>query len=93
MGIYKGCSGALICRKKDFQAVQGYNPEIIVREHRKLALKLRELGEFTCVTTEVITSMRRYQQWGLLKVSLFWIKKWLQDKSGTLKESSYEIIR
>ena len=93
LGIYQGCSGALICRKKDFQAVQGYNPEIIVREHRKLALKLRELGEFTCVTTEVITSMRRYQQWGLLKVSLFWIKKWLQDKSGTLKESSYEIIR
>lgn len=93
LGIYHGCSGALICRKKDFQAVNGYDPEIIVREHRKLALKLKELGKFACVTTKVTTSMRRYQQWGLLKVSLFWIKKGLQDKLGNLKESSYEIIR
>lgn len=91
--LYQGCSGALICRKKDFQAVNGYNPEIIVREHRKLALTLKELGTFTCITTTVTTSMRRYQQWGLLKVSLFWIKKWWQDKSGNLKESSYEIVR
>ncbi|MDP3698013.1 MAG: glycosyltransferase [Nanoarchaeota archaeon] len=93
LNIYQGCSGALICRKKDFQAVGGYNPEIIVREHRKLALKLKELGKFACVNTAVTTSMRRYQQWGLFKVSLFWTKKWLQDRSGTLKESSYEIVR
>ncbi|MEK6809873.1 MAG: glycosyltransferase [Nanoarchaeota archaeon] len=91
--LYQGCSGALICRKKDFHAVGGYNPDIIVREHRKLALKLQELGKFTCINTTVTTSMRRYQQWGLLKVSLFWIEKWLQDRSGKLKESQYEIIR
>ncbi len=93
LNLYQGCSGALICRKKDFQVVGGYNPDIIVREHRKLALSLQELGKFTCIDTTVITSMRRYQRWGLFKVSLFWAKKWLQDKSGKLKESSYEIIR
>jgi len=93
LNLYQGCSGALICRKKDFQAVGGYNPEIVVREHRKLALKLKEQGKFTCINTTVTTSMRRYQQWGLVKVSVFWVKKWLQDRSGTLKESSYEIIR
>jgi len=91
--IYQGCSGALICRKKDFHAVGGYNPEIIVREHRKLILQLKELGKFTCINTTVVTSMRRFQRWGLAKVGLFWTKKWLQDKSGKLKESSYETIR
>jgi hypothetical protein len=91
--LYQGCSGALICRKKDFHAVGGYNPDIIVREHRKLVLNLKKLGKFTCIDTKVITSMRRYQQWGLIKVVFFWAKKWLQDKSGILKESSYEIIR
>ena len=91
--LYQGCYGALICRKKDFNAIGGYNPEIIVREHRKLIQQLRELGKYTCVNTTAITSMRRYQQWGLFKVGLFWTKKWLQDKSGKLKESSYEIIR
>lgn len=93
LNLYQGCSGALVCRKKDFQAVGGYNPEIIVREHRKLALKLKELGKFTCIDTKVTTSMRRYQQWGLLKVTAFWTKKWWQDRSGNLTESSYEIIR
>ena len=93
LNVYQGCSGALICRKKDFNAVGGYNPDIIVREHRKLVLNLLKLGKFTCINTTAITSMRRYQQWGLFKVGLFWIKKWLEDKSGKLKESSYEIIR
>ncbi len=91
--LYQGCSGALICRKKDFQNVGGYNPEIIVREHRKLILQLKELGKYTCINTTAITSMRRYQQWGLAKVGLFWTKKWFQDKSGNLKDSSYETIR
>lgn len=93
LNLYHGCSGAFICRKKDFHAVGGYNPEIIVKEHRKLALKLQETGKFTCINTTVTTSMRRYQQWGLTKVTFFWIKKWLQDKKGKLKESSYETIR
>ena len=91
--LYHGCSGAFICRKKDFHAVGGYNPEIIVKEHRKLAIKLQQAGKFTCINTIVTTSMRRYQQWGLTKVAFFWTKKWLQDKSGKLKESSYETIR
>ena len=93
LNLYQGCSGALICRKKDFHAVGGYNPEIIVREHRKLALTLQEQGKFTCINTKVTTSMRRYQQWGLFKVAWFWTKKWFQDRSGKLKESKYEIIR
>ncbi len=93
LNLYQGCSGALICRKKDFHAVGGYNPEIIVREHRKLALTLQEQGKFTCINTKVTTSMRRYQQWGLFKVAWFWTKKWVQDRSGKLKESKYEVIR
>ncbi len=93
LNLYQGCSGALVCRKKDFHAVGGYNPDMIVREHRKLALKLKELGKFICINTSVVTSMRRYQQWGLIKVTWFWMKKWVQDKSGELKKSSYEIVR
>ncbi|HLD79207.1 MAG TPA: glycosyltransferase [Candidatus Nanoarchaeia archaeon] len=91
--IYQGCSGALICRKKEFHQVKGYNPEITLREHRKLTLQLRQLGEYTYINTAVITSMRRYQEWGLLKALTFWTRQWIKDKKGTLKESSYETIR
>jgi len=73
--------------------VGGYNPDFTMREHRKLTLLLKKMGKYTCINTTSITSMRRYQQWGLFKVSLFWIKKWFQDQSGKLKENSYEAIR
>lgn len=92
-GLYNGSSAALICRRADFDAVNGYDPEIIVREHRKLILKLKEKGQFTCINTIVTNSMRRFEQWGLTKSSLFWTKQWFKDKFGDLKKSEYEKVR
>ncbi len=92
-GIYKGCSGALVCRREDFDKVNGYDPELKVREHRKLIQKLLEHGTYGVVKTPVTTSMRRMQKWGLLKASAFWTKQWVKDKFGNLKDSEYEKIR
>ena len=69
--LYEGASGTLICRKQDFHNANGYNPEIIVKEHRKLAVKLKKNGEFCCVNTHVTTSMRRFKQWSLTKATFF----------------------
>ena len=91
--LYKGCSGALICRKDDFHAVGGYNPEIIIREHRHLIQKLEEKGHYCCVNTNATTSMRRYQQWGVLPVASFWVRKWFTEKVSGLEGSEYEKIR
>lgn len=94
-GLYEGCSGALICRKEDFDKVNGYDANIIVKEHRKLLIKLkRAIGkEFACIDTSITTSMRRYQQWGLTKSAAFWIKQWLKNYFGDLKKSEYEKVR
>lgn len=92
-GFYKGCSGVLICRKEDFAAAGKYNPEIIVREHRKLILKLLEKGKYKCIDTYVISSMRRLEQWGLGKTASFWLKQWLEDRKGNLPKSEYEKVR
>jgi len=91
--FYHGCSGVLICRKEYFQKVGGYNPEIIVREHRKLILKLESLGKFKCINTMVTTSTRRFQQWGLAKTSFFWINQWIKDKIRDIKNTEYEKVR
>ena len=91
--IYQGCSGVLICHKKDFQQAGGYNPEITVKEHRKLTLQLLKHGNYSCIKTPAITSMRRYQSWGITKATKFWIEQWLKDKQGRLKETTYETIR
>lgn len=92
-GLYQGCSGALICRKEDFQKVNGYDPEITVKEHRKLILKLKELGDYTCLDTTVTTSMRRFQSWGLSKAMFYWIGQWFKNYFGDLKKSEYEKVR
>jgi len=92
-GIYKGCSGALICRKSDFMEVDGYNHEIVVKEHRKLTKKLLKRGRYICINTSVTTSMRRFNNWGLIKAGFFWTKQLLRDKFGNLSKSDYEKIR
>ena len=91
--LYHGCSGVLICRKEDFQKVGGYNPEIIVRENRKLILKLEKIGKFKCIDTTVTTSTRRFQQWGLSKIFFFWVCQWVKDKWGDIRLSDYEKVR
>lgn len=91
--LYHGCSGVLICRKEDFQKVGGYNPEIIVKEHRKLILKLEKLGKFKCINTTATTSTRRFQQWGLSKTFFFWIRQGVKDKVGDIRLSDYEKVR
>lgn len=92
-GLYKGCSGVLICRKEDFAAAGKYDPEIIVKEHRKLILKLLERGKYKCIDTYATSSTRRLEQWGLGKTASFWLKQWLEDKKGNLTKSDYEKIR
>lgn len=94
LNLYQGCSGALICRKKDFDGCGGYDQNLIVKENRKLILKLkRGYGKFTCLDTYVTTSMRRFKQWGLIKATLFWLKQWVKNYSGNLSNSNYEKIR
>lgn len=91
--IYQGCSGVLVCRKKDFHAVDGYPPTIVVKEHRKLILKLKEKGAYKYINTPTITSMRRFEQWGLGKSFFFWIKQWVKDKTTGLQGMQYETVR
>ncbi len=92
-GLYKGCSGALLCRHTDFDALNGYDSELVVREHRKLILKLLERGKYKCIDTSVTTSMRRLKNWGLAKVSYFWLQQFIKDKTGRLQSSVYEKVR
>ncbi len=91
--LYQGCSGVLICRKDAFQKVNGYPPDIVVREHRKVILELKKHGKYGCIDTYATTSMRRFQQWGLGKSFFFWVKQWAKDKTEGLQGSSYETVR
>ena len=96
LGWYKGFSGILICRKEQFHQVNGYDPEVTIREHRALRQKLMALGEYACINTVVTTSTRRFQKWGLGKMAWFWISQWTrakEDLKSDLQGKAYEHIR
>ena len=93
MKLYEGCSGVLICRKNDFDEVNGYDHELKVREHRKLTLRLKKLGSYTTLNAQATTSMRRFDNWGVGKILSFWTRQWIKDKVSDLKDSEYEKIR
>ncbi len=92
-GFYKGCSGSLACRKKDFDEVGGYDPALHVREHRKLILKLLPKGKYFCSNAMATTSMRRFEQWGLSKIASFWLGQMYKDKTKGLEKEEYERVR
>ena len=96
LGIYKEFSGVLICRKEQFHQVSGYNPEVTIREHRELRKKLEQFGQYTCIDTQVITSMRRFTQWGIPKIAWFWLTAWGRKKENLKSDfpgREYEKIR
>lgn len=92
-GIYKGCSGVLICKKKDFESVNGYHPELKVKEHRDVTKRLLEKGSYTCIPTYATTAMRRFEQWGLTKATWFWVKQWGKNLVKPVTKTDYEKIR
>ena len=91
-GLYKGCSGVLICKKEDFHSVGGY-PLFQVKEHRKLTIALKKKGNYKVIKTNAITSMRRFENWGLVGSGLFWVKQFCKNYLSDLKKEKYEIIR
>ncbi len=87
-GVYKGCSGAFICKKNDFVDVKGYNPDMQIREHHELIKRLGDKGKYAFIDTPVTTSMRRYAEWGMPKWAWFWVKSWALNR-----KKEYEKIR
>jgi len=92
-GFYHGSSGVQICRRKDFENIYGFNESIVVKENKDLIRRLGKYGDYICINNFCITSMRRFEKWGLLKAAFFWIKQWVLEFSGKLQKTNYEKIR
>jgi glycosyltransferase involved in cell wall biosynthesis len=71
--IVKTFCGSLICWKEQFDQVQGFNPEKIIGEHYDLRTRIG--GQYAVINSQVTTSARRFEKWGLLRVVKTWIKR------------------
>ncbi|MBT3297611.1 glycosyltransferase [archaeon] len=91
--IYHGSSGIIVCRKNDFELIGGFNEKLTVRENKELIQKLKQKGRYICIDSYVTTSMRRFDQWGIVKAAYFWTKQHFLTITGKLEKTDYEKIR
>lgn len=93
-GIHCGSSGVILCWRKQFLQVGGFDERLEVRENSELIKRLRRFGKYRYLGYVVATtSMRRYQQRGITRVAWLWLTLWVQSLLGDLHQRRYETVR
>ena len=80
-------NGIFFCTKEAFQKTGGF-PGVKKGEERSLLKKISKEYKFKLLKTPVISSTRRFDKKGYLKVMLYWIKEYLKPS-----DEDYEVIR
>jgi glycosyltransferase involved in cell wall biosynthesis len=92
--IHYGSSGIIICWRDYFKAVGGFDDNLEIRENSHLMKRLRAHGKYKYLSrATAITSMRRYQKLGFLKITALWIKIQICDWFCGLRNRTYDVIR
>jgi glycosyltransferase involved in cell wall biosynthesis len=92
--IHHGSSGVILCWKKQFASLGGFDEALEVRENSDLIHRLERFGTYQYIDrTAATTSMRRYEQRGVWNISWLWTKLWLESLFTDLRHRRYEIVR
>lgn len=63
----------MFCRRRDFWAVDGFNPRLTIMEEADLCLRINRLGRITQLSRKVFSSDRRVAHWGFAKAFCIWV--------------------
>jgi hypothetical protein len=92
--LHAGSSGVIICWKEAFLRCGGFDEGLEVRENSELMRRLMRFGRYKYISSaQAITSMRRYEQKGLLRMTWLWVKVLMQSAFGDLHRRHYETVR
>ncbi len=80
-------NGIVFCTKEVFSKVGGFS-DLKKGEDGNFVKKLNKENEFLLLKTPVISSTRRFDNKGYLKVMLYWIKEYIKPTN-----KDYEVIR
>jgi hypothetical protein len=94
LGLHPGSSGVILCWRRHFLKVGGFDEGLEVRENSELMRRLMRFGKYKYVgDVEAVTSMRRFERKGLWRLSWLWLRVWVQSNFGDLHRRRYEIVR
>lgn len=92
--VQNGSSGVIICWKKHFDQVGGFNERLELRENSELIRRLKRFGGYRYIgSTAATTSMRRYDRRGVKHIVWLWIKLWFISLFSDLSHRKYESVR
>lgn len=92
--VHNGSSGVILCWKKDFVRVGGFDEQLELRENSDLIRRLKRFGSYKFIgSTTATTSMRRYERRGIWRIVWLWIKLWFFGFFGDLRDRTYEPVR
>ena len=80
-------NGIIFCHKEEFNKVNGF-ASLKKGEDGNLVRKLKKENKFILLKTPVISSTRRFDKKGYLKVCFYWIKEYIKPSN-----EDYELIR
>lgn len=63
----------LFCRKSDYLASGGFNPEMMILEEADLCIKMNRIGRIQQIDSHVYSSDRRVAKWGVLKSNIIFV--------------------
>ena len=92
--VRNGSSGVIICWKKQFDDVGGFDERLELRENSELIRRLKRFGGYRYIgATAAVTSMRRYDQRGVKHIVWLWIKLWFLSLFSDLSNRKYDSVR
>lgn len=92
--VRNGSSGVILCWKKHFDRVGGFNERLELRENSELIRRLKRFGRYRYIgSTAATTSMRRYERLGVRNIVFLWIKLWFLSLFSDLSHRKYESVR
>lgn len=94
MRLHSGSSGVILCWKKHFMQLGGFDEAMEVRENSHLIQRLKVFGRYKYISrTVAVTSMRRYERRGVGRMVWLWLKLWCESFFTDLRNRKYEIVR
>jgi glycosyltransferase involved in cell wall biosynthesis len=92
--LHCGSSGVILCWKRQFIYMGGFDEGLEVRENSELMGRLGRFGKYKYIShVSAMTSMRRYDQRGCGRMVWLWVKLWFRSIFGDLHNRHYETVR
>jgi predicted glycosyltransferase involved in capsule biosynthesis len=92
--FHAGSSGVILCWKRHFMKVGGFDERLEISENSHLMRRLMKFGRYKYISeVAATTSMRRYANRGFGRMVWLWVRLWFRSLFGELHNRSYETVR